>query len=76
MYTSGDKTYPNAVECIKQTRNEERKRIFKNSDEYLKRIESLKARVKTKIQMDKIINLEQEFCQLLAKEQGKEQEQK
>ena len=29
-----------------------------------------------KIQMDKIINLEQEFCQLLAKEQGKEQEQK
>ena len=76
VYTSGDKTYPNAVECIKQTRNEERKRIFKNSDEYLKRIESLKARVKTKIQMDKIINLEQEFCQLLAKEQGKEQEQK
>ena len=75
VYTAGEKTYPNVVECIKQTRNEDRKRLFANSEDYLKRIESLKSRVKTKIQMDKITKLEQEFCQLLAKEQ-EEQEQK
>lgn len=76
VYTSGEKTYQNAVECIKQIRNKDRKRLFANSDEYLKRIETLKSRVKTKIQMDKITELEQEFSQLLAKEHKEEQEQK
>ena len=44
------------------------KKILANSDEYLKRIETLKGKVKTQIQMDKIIELEEEFYKMLEKE--------
>lgn len=68
VHIAGDGRYPSVVECIKQTRHNERKKLLSNSEEYLKRIEILKGKVKTKIQMDKIIELEKEFSILLEKE--------
>lgn len=61
MHIAGDGMYPSVVECIRQTRYNDRKRLLANAEEYLKRIERLKARVKTEIQMDKIEKLEEEF---------------
>ena len=65
IYTSGDDTYPNAVECIKKVRFEERKKLFRNSDKYLERIERLKARVDNENLMQRIEELEEEFKESL-----------
>ena len=74
VHVAGDGRYPSVVECIKQTRYHERKKLLANSDEYLKRIETLKGKVKTQIQMDKIIELEEEFYKMLEKEKTENKE--
>lgn len=61
VHISGDGKYPNVVECIKQSRDDDRRRLLANSNDYKKRINELKSRVKTSSLMNKIEKLEQEF---------------
>lgn len=61
VHIAGDGRYPNVVECIKEARSRDRKRLLDNPKKYLKRIETLKSKVETQIQLDKIEKLENEF---------------
>ena len=61
VHIVGDGRYPNAVECIKQTRYCERKKLLANAEAYKRRIEILREKVKTQIQLEKIDRLEEEF---------------
>ena len=75
VHIAGDGRYPTVAQCIKETRAQERRKLLANSEGYLARISSLKARVNTQAQMDKITQLEQEFCQCLEQENAKDLEQ-
>lgn len=75
VQVTGDEKYPSVVECIKQTRFSERKKILANVADYKGRIEALKRRVKTKVQMDKIEKLEEEFNICLEQQKANQLEQ-
>lgn len=75
VHMSGDGRYPSVVECIKQTRLSERNKILANAAGYKERIEALKRRVKTKVQMDKIEKLEEEFNICLEQQKANQLEQ-
>lgn len=73
IYSSEERQYPNAIEAIKCEREKDKQRILDNSEQFLGRIESLKGRISknktdSKIQMEKLIKLEDEFLQELNKQ--------
>lgn len=68
IYISDEGKYNSVADCIQEVRNEERKKIIKNSKKYLKRIQNLKQRVLDKNLIEKIEVLEREFLKELAQE--------
>ena len=75
VHIAGDGKYPSVVECIKETRFDERKKILGNAEKYKDRINILKGKVKTEIQMDKLRKLEEEFELCLQQENSEDLEQ-
>lgn len=65
VHITGDGKYPSAVECVKQTRYNERKKLLENPEAYKKRIEILKEKAKSEIQLEKLNKLEEEFDKCL-----------
>lgn len=68
IYESGGEQYENVTSCIVQARDEERKKIIKNKEQYLNRINELKQRVTNENLISKIVLLEKEFRKELQEE--------
>lgn len=70
VWEIGNPTYQGPIQALLGEREKDRKRLLSNPQAYLDRIERLKARItrddaNSRIQMEKINKLEQEFLQLL-----------
>lgn len=74
VHTSGDGRYPSAAECIREARASDRKNILRNQANYRARIQALRDRIKTQVQIDKLDRLEKEFNLCLEQENQLQQD--
>lgn len=74
VHTSGDGRYPSVAECIREARANDRKNILRNQANYRARIQALRDRIKTQVQIDKLDRLEKEFNQCLEQENQLQQD--